>query len=237
MSGFIPKERLAGYQRWQVASFDQPVAEPSAESNTSASARPIDEPMASVGETIVEMPFPTADALEKINEEARNEGYRVGYEEGRAAIESELAKTTEEQIQQLSTIVGNLHVSLAHLDQNIADQLLDLGLEIAAQVLRGSLSVQREMLLPMIREAIAELPFHHGSISLHLNPEDANTLRAALNEQLAHSGAHIVPDSSISAGGCQITAGNCGIDASIETRWKRVIEAIGVNPPEWLNPT
>lgn len=234
MSGFIPKERLAGYQRWQVASFDQPAAQPSAENSTPAPPRPTDESIPLAGETIVEMPFPTADALEKINEEARTEGYRVGYEEGRAAIESELAKTTEEQIQRLCAIVGNLHVSIAHLDQNIADQLLDLGLEIAAQVLRGSLSVQRELLLPTIREAIAELPFHHGTISLHLNPEDANTVRAALSEQLAHTGAHIVSDSSISAGGCQITAGNCGIDATIETRWKRVIEAIGANPREWL---
>jgi flagellar assembly protein FliH len=237
MAGFIPKERLAGYQRWQVASFDQPASQASPETSTPTFARPIDESKSNTGETIVEMPFPTADALEKINEEARTEGYRVGYEEGRAAIESELAKTTDEQIQQLCAIVGNLHVSIAHLDQNIADQLLDLGLEIAAQVLRGSLSVQRELLLPMIREAIAELPFHHGAISLHLNPEDASALRTLLSEQLAHTGAHIVPDSNISAGGCQITAGNCGIDASIETRWKRVVEAIGVNSREWLNQT
>lgn len=237
MSGFIPKERLAGYQRWQVASFDKPAMQPSAENGTPATARPIDENISNAGETIVEMPFPTAAALEQINEEARTEGYSVGYAEGRATIESELAQTIDEQTQQLCTIVGNLHVSIAHLDQNIADQLLDLGLEIAAQVLRGSLSVQRELMLPMIREAIAELPFHHGTISLHLNPEDANTLRASLSEQLAHTGAHVVPDSNISPGGCQITAGNCGIDATIETRWKRVIEAIGVNSPEWLNRT
>ena len=103
--------------------------------------------------------------------------------------------------------------------------------------MRGSLAVKRELILPTIREAIADLPFHHGAISLHLNPEDANVLRAALTEQLAHTGAHIVPDSNISPGGCQITAGNCGIDATIETRWKRVIDAIGANPNEWLNET
>lgn len=236
MSGFIPKERLAGYQRWQVASFDK-TTPPRAEQIEHSPPSEKPPSVSNVGETIVEMPFPTAEALQQINEEARNEGYRVGYEEGRAAIESELAKNTEKQTQQLCAIVGNLHVSMAHLDQNIADQLLDLGLEIATQVLRGSLAVKRELILPTIREAIADLPFHHGAISLHLNPEDANVLRAALTEQLAHTGAHIVPDSNISPGGCQITAGNCGIDATIETRWKRVIDAIGANPNEWLNET
>lgn len=237
MADFIPKERLAGYQRWQVASFDQPASPAPQENSVSPSTVTVEERPASVSETIVEMPFPTADALEQINEAARAEGYKIGYDEGRAAGEAELAKINETQTQQLSTIVGNLQVSIAHLDQNIADQLLDLGLEIAAQVLRSSLSVQRELLLPTIREAVAELPLHHGTISLHLNPDDASALRAALSEQLAHTGAHIVSDSTISPGGCHITAGNCEIDATIETRWKRVLEAIGITAREWLPPT
>lgn len=235
MSGFIPKERLAGYQRWQVASFDRPASPQPAEQGVPNAAAP-NGSTSGAGETVVEIPFPTAEVLEQINEAARAEGFRIGYEEGQAASKAELAKFTEEQIQQMSCIIGNLHVSIAHLDQNIADQLLDLGLEIAAQVLRGSLAVQRELLLPTIREAVSELPLHHGTISLHLNPEDANALRAPLSEQLAHTGAHIVPDSNISPGGCHITAGNCAIDATIEMRWKRVLEAIGTNPREWLTP-
>lgn len=235
MSGFIPKERLAGYQRWQIASFDQPAIQQPEDKGVAAPIQSTNESPPSVSETIVEIPFPTADALAQINEAARAEGYRIGYDEGRTAIEAEFAQLTDDKTRQLSELIGNLHVSIAHLDQNIADQLLDLGLEIANQVLRGSLAIQRELLLPTIREAVAELPFHHGTISLHLNPEDANVLRAPLTEQLAHTGAHIISDSSISPGGCKITAGNCGIDASIETRWKRVIEAIGVSSREWLN--
>lgn len=237
MPGFIPKEHLAGYQRWQATSFDQPAASPGEDKGAPPPTQSITENAADISETVVEMPFPTADALAQINEAARAEGYQIGYDEGRAAIETELAQVTEEKTRLLSELVGNVHASIAHLEQHIADQLLDLGLEIAAQVLRSSLSVHRELLLPTIREAVAELPFHHGTISLHLNPEDANILRTSLTEQLAHTGAHIVPDSNISPGGCQITAGNCGIDASIETRWKRVIEAIGVSPREWLPPT
>lgn len=236
MSGFIPKERLAGYQRWQIASFDQPAKPQPAEKNATKPAPPSGN-TAEAGETVVEIPFPTAEALEQISETARAEGFQMGYEEGRAASKAELAKFTEEQMQQLCAIVGNLQVSIAHLDQNIADQLLDLGLEVAAQVLRGGLTVQRELLLPTIREAVAELPLHHGTISLYFNPEDAHSLRDPLSEQLSHTGAHIVPDSSITPGGCRITAGNCEIDATIETRWKRVLEAIGANPREWLPPT
>ena len=237
MSGFIPKEQLGGYQRWQIASFDRAATTQPAENEVATTASTTIGNAVAASESMLEIPFPTAEALEQVSETARAEGFRIGYDEGRAAAQAELEKFSEEQIQHLGAIVSNLQVSITELDQNIADQLLDLALEVAAQVLRGSLAVQRDLLLPTIREAVAELPLHHGTISLHFNPDDANALRAPLSEQLAHTGAHIVPDRNISPGGCRITAGNCEIDARIETRWKRLIEAIGANPREWLPPT
>jgi flagellar assembly protein FliH len=230
----IPKENVAGFQRWKANSFDQP-AKPQTPESDAATPPAVGSPPATEEqeETVVEMPFPTADELSRINEEARTEGYRAGYDEGRAEGEAEMARQTTERIDQLSTLVGNLHVSLAHLDQEIGDQLLDLALEVAAQVLRGSLSVDRERLMSTIREALTELPFHHGNISLHLNPDDADALREILKDQLAHTNSHIVSDSTISAGGCYIKAGNSEIDATIETRWRRVLETIGVKAGEW----
>lgn len=240
MSRIIPKEQLAGYQRWQIGSFDKPAApsapashEPPGSPSAPASAEPgqLDAGM------VVDIPFPTADDLARINDAARTEGYQAGYEEGLAAGQAEFDARTAEQTAQFSTIIGNLQVSLAHLDQEVSDQLLDLALEIASQVLRNTLKVERERLLPTIREALAELPMHHGAISLHLNPADAEALSATLKEQLTHTGAHIVPDTAVSEGGCQVRAGSSEIDASIETRWRRVLEAIGIEPTEWLTKT
>lgn len=240
MSRIIPKEQLAGYQRWQIGSFDKP-AEPSAPA--------IDEPAGSLSTqatadsgqpdagTVVDIPFPTADDLARINDAARTEGYQVGYEEGLAAGQAEFDARMADQAAQFSTIIGNLQVSLAHLDQEVSDQLLDLALEIASQVLRNTLKVERERLLPTIREAMAELPLHHGGISLHLNPLDAEALSSTLKDQLTHTGAHIVSDVTVSEGGCQVRAGSSEIDASIETRWRRVLEAIGIEPTQWLTKT
>lgn len=236
MSRIIPKEQLAGYQRWQVGSFDKPSA-PASQASDAGSGQHIAEPLEQGGEAVVAIPFPTADDLARINDEARTEGYQRGYEEGLVAGEAEFATRTAEQVSQLSTIIGNLQVSLAHIDQHIADQLLDLSLEVAAQVLRGSLKVNRELLLPTIREALAELPVHHGTVTLYLNPSDAEALSALVTEQLSHSGAHIVPDSGISPGGCHVRAGSSEVDATIEVRWRRVLETIGHNAKEWLPNT
>ena len=231
MRRVIPKEQVAGYQRWQLGSFDQPA--PANPASTSAAAPSPAEP--TVGETIVEMPFPTADELARINDDARSEGYRDGHAEGLAAGRAAAEAESAEHLARLQSLVGNLQVSLAHLDQEIAEQLLDFGLEVAAQIVRSSLSVDRQLLLPAIREALGELPFHHGSVTLHMNPADATSLQEAIKEQLAHTGVHVVPDSGILAGGCLIKAGSSEIDATVETRWRRVLEAIGATPREWLN--
>ena len=242
MSRIIPKEKLAGYQRWQAGSFDKP-AQSRVEAVKSAPPPPAQEAAGlsagseQAGEMVVAIPFPTADDLARINEEARREGYQRGHEEGLAAAEAECSARTGEQIAHLATLIGNLQASLTQLDQEIAEQLLDLSLEVASQVLRSSLKIRRELLLPTIREALGELPLHHGNISLHLNPADAEILLPQLKEQLAHTNTHIVSDNNVTEGGCQVKAGSSEIDASIEMRWRRVLETMGLKTKEWLSNT
>lgn len=231
MAGYIPKEDLAAYQRWHANSFDQKASSAiSAESSRTAS------PETSGSELVTTMSLPTADDIEQIHETARNEGYRAGFAEGMQIAESARAAAIAEEMARLAALIGNLQVSLAHMDQTIADQLLDLALEVASQVVRGAVSVRNESLLPIIREAISALPLHHSQILLHLNPADAILVREEAGEQLKQTGVQIIDDSSMTPGGCILKAGASEIDATIETRWKRVLEAIGTEPREWLSP-
>ena len=232
MAGVIPKEDLAAYQRWHVNSFDHRA--PTATGGGTPPQPAIDN----IEEEIVTtMGLPTADDIEQINEAARSEGYQAGFEEGRQAGEASLAEATAEELARFTALVGNLQVSLAHMDQTIADQVLDLALEVASQVIRGTIAVRTETLLPVIREAIAALPLNHNQILLHLHPSDAVVVREQIGEQLTQTGAQIIDDLEITPGGCTLRAGASEIDATIETRWKRVLDAIGSEPREWQNQT
>ena len=168
-------------------------------------------------------------------ETARGEGYQARFEEGRQAGEATLSNTITSELERFSTLIGNLQVSLAHMDQTIAEQVLDLALEVASQVIRSTIAVRNEALLPVIREAIAALPLHHSHVLLHLNPLDASVVREQIGDQLAQTGTQIIDDTEIATGGCLIKAGTSEIDATIETRWKRVLDAIGSEPREWLS--
>lgn len=238
MSSIIPKEQLANYQRWQMGSFDSPAKIESPAPDNAGVQPEVDQSTASAeGEISSMLPLPTAEDIERINEEARNEGYQTGLAEGRAAAQAENAEIIAAEIAKISGLIGNLQQALQGIDQSVADQLLDLALEVAGQVLRGTVKTRREALLPVIREAIAALPMHHAHIQLFMNPADAAIVREQIGEQIAQYGGQIIEDAGISDGGCLLKAGASEIDASLEMRWKRVIEAIGTNPRDWLADT
>ena len=46
--------------------------------------------------------------------------------------------------------------------------------------------------------------------------------------------ARIIEDNALTPGGCRVELGSSEVDATLETRWRRVIESIGINQ-EWLS--
>lgn len=232
MSSVIPKEQLAAYQRWQANAFDAPLAAPEPapqppepeEADSQQEGEPVSGPLN----------LPTAEDLEQIHEQARQEGFQAGLEEGRKAAEVAMQADRESGIARMAELTANFRDALAEIDQVVAEQALDLALEVASLVIGSALKARREMLLPVIREALQALPLHHGSITLHANPEDIESLREGIAEMSTQGSIHLAPDSTVSPGGCILKAGHSEVDASLETRWKRVLEAIGVDPEQWL---
>lgn len=237
MAGVIPKDKLAGYQRWNIGSLDaKPVPHsqsPADTASTSAAAPSTVAP--SQAEVHAAQNLANTEEIERIHEEARANGYSLGYREGLEAGQQAMATTVAETTAHFAELLGNLQISLAHLDQHVADQVLSLALEVAAQVLRGAINTRPELLLPVIREALTALPLHHAHVVIRLNPADTTLIREQIGDQLAQTGAQIIDDPEISPGGCLLVAGASEVDATIETRWKRVLESIGVNPSEWMN--
>jgi flagellar assembly protein FliH len=248
MSGIITKEELTSYKRWNIDSFDtkpMPMPDkPPLGTGTETSAGPEDVPAAVVSTLVDEstggeiIGLPTAEEIERIHEEARSTGYEAGFAEGKLAGEKSGEEAARKALKQeadcLAQMIGNLQKSLKEMDQTIADQVLALALEVASQLMHGALKAEEAALLPVVREAIATLPMHHGHILLHLHPEDAENVRALIGEQLAHSNTQIIENSEISRGGCLLKTGASEVDATTETRWKRVLEAIGLTPEDWL---
>ena len=226
MTGFIPKEKLTAYQRWELAAFDETGELPPTVSPLNATP--------SAAESRADQPPPltlaTAEEVERIYIEAQESGHAAGYSAGHEAG----VVQARADAAQISTLLENLQQALQGFDQSVADQLLTVSIEIASQVLRQSLRVKPELLLPVIREAISSLPLHQGHPALFVHPDDAALVRTHLGEQLSHNNWRILEDNRLEAGGCRVEVGASEIDATLQTRWRRVIESIGISQ-EWLD--
>lgn len=234
----IPKEKLVSVQKWQIGSFDKksasPVTPPKAPAVEISATEPEPLPEQTPSANIPRLP--TAEEIERIYEEARASGYAAGLTEGQAAALQQAGEVQEARGQQFAALIANLEQALDNVDQSVAEQLLDLAIEVAAQITRGAIAVKNDLLLPVIREAITTLPLHHSHIILRMHPSDAVHVRELLGEEFSQTGTQILEDAGISPGGCLLLAGSSEVDATMETRWRRVLETIGTEPREWLNP-
>lgn len=232
----IPKERIQQFQRWSVADFDtnskKPIPRTAAPEKPAAAiptpaVEPITEPTTSL---------PPPEELAQIYENARSEGYQAGLATGELAARESVAAELTNQASRIDALLESLTQALQGADQAVAEQLLDLSVDIAEQLIRGKLSLNRDFMLPLVREAINALPIHHAHIALRVHPDDYPLVKAGLGDSFFQAGNQLIDDPDISPGGCLLNAGASEIDASVETRWKRILEPLGATAHEWQNP-
>ncbi|HEU0282239.1 MAG TPA: FliH/SctL family protein, partial [Gallionella sp.] len=123
--------------------------------------------------------------------------------------------------------------ALNQMDEQLAQSLLDLSLEIARKMTGEILQVKPEVILKIVGDAISGLPHFNQNAHLILHPDDAELVRQQMGEQLSHAGWKIFTDAQIKRGGCRVETAHSQVDATTEARWKRAVESIGQDR-SWL---
>lgn len=177
------------------------------------------------GSATATVPLPTAEEVENTHRQAYQEGFAAGYQEGKGKVDAELAR-----LEQLMSALGG---ALNQFDETLTQNLLSLALGVAKQMLREALRVRPELVLPVIREAVNNLPQASQHPHLKLHPEDAALVRSLMADELGHFHWKLIEDSRVERGGCRVETTNSEIDATMENRWKRILVALG-SEGAWL---
>lgn len=223
ISDFIPKEKLNAYQRWEMDSLE-----------TSDSAKKDQETENGVQvEEQNTVQLPTEEDVAAIFQRAREEGYATGYQEGNTAGYEEGRKTAEVEVKaevmRIQTLLSHLDHELHGMDQQVADDLLNLAIALTRKMVTQALKLKPELIIPIVQEAIRNLPKAMQHPRLYLHPDDAKLVHSHLSDQLAQDNWSIREDEQLSRGGCRIEASGSEIDGSPEVRWQRVLSTIGRN--------
>jgi len=205
-SPLIPKEKLSAYQRWELHSFDIP-------NDLSPSARMTD--------TI-------ADAAAKAESIRRN-----AYESGRADGLREGSQKAFNDARHLKTLLDSISQQSRTINQSLADDLLHLSLEVARQMVRRSLAVHPEIIITVLKDALAQLSNASSPLTVILHPADALLVRTHLAKQIESGAWQIIEDSSIERGGGVLQTATSHVDATISTRWQHLTTTLGLDD-KWL---
>jgi len=227
-NNIIPKEQMTPYQRWEMASFDEPQEE-------------IPPPEEQFVEEIPPPPSLTLEEIEAIREQARQEGYAEGQQQGMQAGRTEgymaglqLGQTEiNETIQHLRQIAVSFGTEVSQTSETMAPELLNLGLDISKAMIKTALTVKPELILPTISAAIHSLPSLQLPALLYLQPDDAALVREHLGEELSQNGWRLVEDPELERGGCRMETGTNQVDATVQTRWRRIAESLS-KQLDWL---
>ena len=207
-SPVIPREKQSAYQRWELNSFDNPVAD-------SADRR----------HTVDRRHTAAAEQAKDLQDQAYQTGLAEGVRRG--------AQQAAGEVKRLQSVLAALQQSRLQDEQQVAGEVLTLALEVARQMTRSVLKVRPELIVPVVQDALirAVQPALQASLTVH--PDDAALLREHLGEQLVTGGWTIVEDARVAHGGCMLQSATNQIDATTGSRWRQVIAALG-QTGEWL---
>jgi flagellar assembly protein FliH len=204
-SRFIPRDQLKAVSPWQIASLDtvRNRGNTNPEGNEGAAGREVS----------------------KAREEGFQHGLEVGYSKAEAAA--------RRHDQEFNNILAGIAASAKELDESVASEIIDLAVALARQVVRTHVTVNKEAILPVVRESLNSIVdmAQHPRLSMH--PEDIDVVKRELSDELIEHCCRLAPDDQIARGGVRIEDATYELDATLATRWNRALASLGLKN-EWL---
>lgn len=214
-------QAVGAYQRWTPPAFDAGEAEPAAEARAAEPPR-APEPAAPELPPEPAVKLPTAEEIEAIYEQSRRDGEKAGFDEGMKKAQAEAA--------QLGRLVRAMDGALDQLGADVAEEIVVLAITLARQMVGETLEARPEAVVSVVREALQQIP--QGKVRIHLHPQDVQLVRQHLDDQLETGHHHLIEDAAVARGGCRLEAAGCDIDATLPTRWERVLSGIARGTPK-----
>lgn len=212
-SSFIPSEQIADASNWTFDPVDQAALRFAAKVKAQA------------------------EAEDRARDNAAHQaGFEEGYAQGHAHATLEGQRQIQEYIDTQGQDAANHFLSMFRAGQEQIEQsqqamakgVLELACELARQVLRRELTVNPNALQPVVREALSLLTVDSKMAAVRMHPLDLDVFAEDLAREFPNLQLNLVPDASVTAGGCLVEAAGTVIDGTVERRWHKAVASLGL---------
>lgn len=172
-----------------------------------------------------------AQGLETGRTEGHTQGLAAGRAEGHAqGLETghtEGAALAQEQAARLNALAQACAAAINDLESEIGQSLIRLATRIAEQVLSDQLREHPDHVLTLVQDVLQSRPEPGSPLNLRLHPDDLGLVNTFLQQNPDLSNYRLIADERITRGGCIAETALGSVDATLETRWQRIISALG----------
>lgn len=241
------------FQEWSVSDIEDPdnIAIDSTESDLfGRTANWYNSEQEDLIEDELEQPKPlTLEDIEVIRAAAYEDGFNEGKEDGfcKGLEEGKLAGLTEGQqagltqgleqglsegavqieVQTLhwQQLLSRLHRPLEKLDDSVEFQLVKLATNLAEQISRCEVTINPQVILQALKQAVEVLPVTEQTIVISLNPEDLTFVENAFSATECNKrGWDLRAEPTLMRGDCQVQTQTSSIDYTFSNRVDQVLQ-------------
>ncbi len=163
----------------------------------------------------------TVEEIEALQKQAYDEAVKAGHAQGLKQGLQEMSLKAD----QLQKVFNFLQQPLNELDKQVEQQLTELAILLASQLLQKESKLDAQHIQNLVHESLEYLPVKSRDIQVRLNPDDIALLNQAEIDTSEQSWSCIA-DSSVTAGGCVIESAASHIDATVETRVQQLVDQL-----------
>jgi flagellar assembly protein FliH len=215
---FIPGEEIDAVEQWQFGSIDTAAQLLAAQ----VKAREVQE------EAVQE---------ESGRQQAYKEGFTAGLECGKQQAQAELqlqmqtfmSNQAQEAADKLTKLFESAQKELQASEQAMAQGVLALSCELARQMLRHELTVNTEVAMPVLAEAIGLLGTEFKTAVVKMNPVDIAALGEQIQADFAGLNVSLRADADVLQGGCLLESAGTVVDGTVQKRWQRAVATLGLS--------
>lgn len=153
--------------------------------------------------------------------QAKESGFRQGYEEGLAKAEAEVQANYEAMLKETRQILESAYEIKEQIIHESDPFLIQLSSAIAEKIIGHQLTLEPEWTIDLVRSILARKK-EKGAITLCIAPKHFDYIYSAREELAASIDSQaeliILPDSSVRDEGCVVRSSMGSIDARIDTQ-------------------
>ena len=158
------------------------------------------------------------EEADAIRENAAKDGYQAGLD---------MAK---EDLSMMKDALEVFYGARQQIFDAIAPDILEISLDIAKKIIKKEVSENHDIILENIKEMLGDLSKDETKLIIKVNPLQAPILKQQVPDIVTNAGLEakvvIIPDESITEGGCLLTTTNGVIDATIESQTDIISEVL-----------